>query len=154
MSLYEWLLFFHVLGAFAMVGAMVFYWGMILLGSVDPARPSSILYRATPPADIAVAAGSLMTIGFGIWLTLYVDGYELWDAWILAAIVLWAVSVEAGRRAGKAYVGVRDRLREREAQGGSLADVDLRAENGVLLHAISSAAVLVALILMIWKPGS
>ena len=34
----------------------------------------------------------------GIWLALEVDSYELWDGWIIAAIVLWLIASAAGGR--------------------------------------------------------
>jgi hypothetical protein len=36
--------------------------------------------------------GGLATLVLGIWLAIYVDGYEVWDGWIIAAIVLWLVA--------------------------------------------------------------
>ena len=47
--------------------------------------------------------GGLGTLVFGIWLALYVKGYEIWDGWIITAIVLWAIGTELGRRAQAAY---------------------------------------------------
>ena len=67
-----------------------------------------------------------------------VDGYELWDPWILLSIVIWAISGYAGGQAGKAFAG--------GAVGGR--------EAGIRYQAINSVGLFVILILMIWKPGS
>ena len=50
------------------------------------------------------AIGGLGTLVFGVWLALYVKGYEIWDGWIITAIVLWAIGTELGRRAQAGYV--------------------------------------------------
>ena len=47
--------------------------------------------------------GGLGTLVLGIWLALYVDGYEIWDGWIITAIVLFAIATELGRRAQLGY---------------------------------------------------
>lgn len=75
---------------------------------------------------------------FGIWLAIDVDGYELWDPWILASLVLWAVSGWAGGKAGQAFE--RDPVGQRRA--------------GIRFQAVYSIIVVVVLVLMIWKPGA
>ena len=64
--------------------------------------------------------------------------YELWDGWILASIVIWAISGWAGGQAGKAFSG--------QAVGGQQA--------GIRYQAINSVGLFVILLLMIWKPGA
>ena len=45
---------------------------------------------------------------FGVWLALYVDGYELWDGWILGALALFAAASRrsARRRGNQALAAV------------------------------------------------
>src|SRR5918993_220845 len=100
MSLYEWLLLLHLLAAFLLVAGLVAC-GVMVFGSGE-AVVSRALGR---PAFALWNAGGLGVIVFGIWLALEVDGYELWDGWIIAAIVLWFVGSGAGGRLG---VGVRE----------------------------------------------
>ena len=38
-----------------------------------------------------VMIGISGTIVFGVWLAISLDRYQLWDGWIIAALVLWAV---------------------------------------------------------------
>jgi hypothetical protein len=95
MSLYEWLLFLHLLAAFLLVAGLVAY-GVMVYG-----RGEAVVSRALAPAASALwNAGGLGVIVFGVWLALEVDGYELWDGWIIAAIVLWFVGSGAGGRLG------------------------------------------------------
>lgn len=51
-----------------------------------------------------VIAGTLGTLVFGIWLAIERDEYQVWDGWILAALVLWAIAAETGRRGGVPYM--------------------------------------------------
>ena len=85
----EFVLFLHVLAAF-MLGATVVIASAVVLGAATPepaVRLSNILW------DV----GGIGTLVFGVWLAL--DAYDLLDGWILAALVLWAIATELGRRA-------------------------------------------------------
>jgi hypothetical protein len=155
---YEWLLFLHVAAAFALVAAYVVYW-VIGLAVRRLDRPSSVLlaYRVARPADILAAIGFIGTLAFGIWLAIYVDVYELWDPWILGAFVIWLIAGETGRRAGNFFNRGRDRARELAASGdapNAELQVLVRARETLIWHALSSAAVVLLLIDMIYKPGA
>ena len=144
MTFYDSLLFLHVLSAFAMLGAMTAFWALI--GATRPARSSlsvGSIQALARPLSIVVGVGSAGVLVFGIWLALYVDGYELWDAWILASLVLWAAAVGLGYGSDKAFT----RAMGSGAEGGA----DFR--RGVLFHAGSTLATVVILALMIFKPG-
>jgi hypothetical protein len=156
---YAWLLFLHVAAAFALVAAYVLYWVIgLALRRLD--RPNSVLlaYRVARPADILGAIGFIGTLAFGIWLAIYVNGYELWDPWIVAALVLWAIAGETGRRAGNLFNRGRDRARELASASADAPNPELqlmlRARATLIWHALSSAAVLLLLIDMIYKPGA
>ena len=132
MSLYEWLLFLHLLAAFALVAGLAAY-GVMVYGSGQ-----AVVSRALAPAATALwNAGGLGVIVFGVWLALEVDGYELWDAWIIVAIVLWFVGSGAGGRLG---AGVREG-KPLQAVDGSRAMVSVMA-----------VATLLLLLDMIFKP--
>jgi hypothetical protein len=85
------LLFLHLLSAAALFVTLVVM-SAVVLGA--PAERSLIT-----ASKIGSAVGLLGTVIFGIVLALDIDGYELWDGWILVAIALWAVVAETGRRA-------------------------------------------------------
>ena len=159
LAVYGWLLFLHVAAAFALVAAYVVYWVIgLTLRRVD--HPSSVLlaYRIARPADILTAIGFIGTLAFGIWLAIYVDGYKHWDPWILGAFVIWAIAGETGRRAGNAFNRGRDRARELVAANADAPTAELqallRARETLIWHALSSAAVLLLLIDMFYKPGA
>ncbi len=139
MDLYDWLLFLHVLSAFVVVGALTALWALVLsTRTAAPVLAAASSMRFGRFAGILVGAGMIGAIVFGIWLAIDVDGYELWDAWILASLVIWVFAGWAGTLAGKAFAG--------DAVNGRRA--------GIRFQALNSVGVLVILVLMIWKPGA
>jgi len=108
--------------------------------------------------NVAVAIGGVGTIVLGIYLAFALDSYAIWDGWIIAALVLWAVAGAFGQRTGAAYMRGLSKAKELEeaGQGGSSAELLAlnRTSNGVVLHALASASVLLILIDMIFKPGA
>jgi uncharacterized membrane protein len=137
MSLYETLLFFHVLGAFALVAgttAMAPFalgWGLAALERVGAARLAMI-------GAILSGVGAVLTLVLGLWLVGNV-GYSFFRFWVLGALVLWAVAgYSNGQVAGVA----------REALKGDEAGRDVRA-----MWIVDALGATLLLVLMIWKPG-
>jgi hypothetical protein len=158
-SWYDFILFVHVLGAFAVMGATAWFWAMTIT-SMRASRATAVLAlgRLVTPATAVVGFGTVVTLVFGIWLTLYVDGYELWDLWILASIVLWAVASETGRRGGKYHEQAMLPLVEAVLAGRDEITPAWRLlppnRTAITLDLVSTAAVLAILVLMIFKPGA
>jgi uncharacterized membrane protein len=157
-SLYDVLLGLHVFGAFALTGAIT----LLSIGIVATWRaqqPSDIVRLAgiRRAGDRLMAAGITITLVFGVWLAIEVDGYHVWDGWVLAALALWAVAAETGRRAADAHREIGAEA-ARLVQSGDAAELRLAAKaRGVQalgMHAASTAAVLLVLVDMIWKPGA
>jgi hypothetical protein len=80
---------------------------------------------------------------FGVWLALYVDGYELWDGWILGAIVLLVAATFFGARARQPVLAALDA----GAAGASMRQV-------TVWHWLRTLSVIGILVLMVWKPGA
>jgi hypothetical protein len=138
-TLSDWLLFLHILSAFLAVAAMTALWGLVL--ATRPAAPLVAAEEAMRFGRIGgplVGVGMIGTLAFGIWLAIDSDNYQPWDGWIVAALVLWAIAVATGTRAGRKF--------ERDPVGGRQA--------GIRLQAVNSLAILAILVLMIWKPGA
>jgi hypothetical protein len=134
MTTYEWLLLLHLFAAFLLVAGLVAY-GVLVLSS-----GGEVVSRAlSRPASALWNAGGLGTLVFGVWLALNVDGYELWDGWIIAALVLWLIGsgsagqLERAVRSGEPVRGI----------DGARAKV-----------AVMGIATLLLLIVMIFKPGA
>jgi hypothetical protein len=131
---YDWLLFLHLLAAFLLAVTAVTY-SAVALGALADRRTLFV-------ADRCWDVGGLGTLILGVWLALYLDEYEIWDGWIIGAIVLWVVATGLGDT-------VRRRVGASEPTG---AAVDERRV--ALMHWLRTLAVLGLLVLMIWKPGA
>ncbi len=159
MSWYDALLFVHVLGAFALLGGMAWFWALTI-GAWKASRAGTVLTlgRLVPPATAVVVFGTVVTVVLGIWLAIYHDDYEVWDGWILASIALWAVGAETGRRGGRYHERDIPPLVELVETGSDEITPELRAtlpnRTALLLDAASSVSVLAILVLMIFKPGA
>jgi hypothetical protein len=155
----DWMLALHVLSAFALVAGIILFWVLIVaVRRADTPDATIRLGLLTRVADGAVGVGMGGTILLGIWLAFSVGGYEIWDGWIVAALVLWVVAAALGQRTSAAYAaGVRKAL-ELQAAEETGTSAELLALNrssiGVLLQALVSAVVLLIVIDMIWKPGA
>ena len=103
-------------------------------------------------------AGSLGVVVFGVWLAIALDGVQVWDGWVLAAIVLWAVASETGRRSDPEFAPCVERAQELLAAGETGPDARLaelgRTSRGLLLHVVATLSVILILIDMVWKPGA
>jgi hypothetical protein len=155
----DWMLALHVLSAFALVAGIVLFWVLIVaVWRADTPERILVFGPLTSVANAATGLGMGGTIVFGIWLAFSVGGYEIWDGWIVAALVLWVVAAALGQRTSAAYAaGVRKAL-ELQAAEETGTSAELLALNrssiGVLLQALVSAVVLLIVIDMIWKPGA
>jgi uncharacterized membrane protein len=128
-SRYDWLLFLHLIGAFAAMGSVVVF--SVLLVGGDRVAGAQLTFLGRRLWDV----GGLLTLVFGIWLAIDLDGYDLLDGWILAALVLWAIAAGAGIRLGEAYsAAATERVRP--------------------LYAAMALATLALLVVMIYKPGA
>jgi hypothetical protein len=137
MSLYETLLFFHVLGAFALVAgttAMAPFalgWGMAALDRVGTIRLALI-------GSILSGVGAVLTLVLGLWLVGEAD-YSFFRLWILGALVLWAIAgYSNGQMAGAA----------REVKDGQDSGKNVRT-----LWIVDIVGAVLLLVLMVWKPG-
>ncbi len=130
--MYDTLLFLHVLAAAALFASVVMFSAWVLGAPTD-----------SRSARIAQAAGGIGLIGtliLGIWLAIDVDGYELWDAWILIAFVLWLVAGGSGDKADRG-------LRESITAGGAAISNQIAGP-----HWVRTMAVVLLLADMVYKP--
>jgi uncharacterized membrane protein len=154
-----WILALHVLTAFAYVAGMIVFW--VLVAAVRQTDTPEGTIRMEPVVRVgnaAVGVGAGGTIVLGIWLAFSVGGYDIWDAWIIAALVLWLIAAEFGRRTGAAYMQGMTKAKELRAAGQDGPSPELlalnRTSNGLVFHTLGSVVVLLILIDMIWKPGA
>ena len=158
MSRYEWLLFFHVAGAFTVVAGLVLL-TVAVIAAHRRERPSEVALML----GLARSNGALFGIGgfvilvFGLWMVFDLDGYDITDGWILAGLGLWLAASFAGTRADQAYARTRKRAAELAAGGDAPSAelaASLREPRTRFLHVITLAAILAAVFVMIFKPGA
>jgi uncharacterized membrane protein len=131
---YEALLFLHVLAAFFLAGGVVIYTSFVLGGPVN--GPTRLV------AEILWGVGGLGALAFGIWLVLNRPEYELWDGWIIAALVLWVLAMGSGARTSRDVQPAGD---------DSAVAVDRRL---LFAHWMRVVYVVALLVVMVWKPGA
>jgi len=158
-SFVDWALALHVLSAFAYVAGLVLFWILVVaVRRVDTPDETLRMEPIVKVGNVAVGIGAVGTIVIGIYLAFAVDGYAIWDAWIIAALVLWAVAGALGQRTGVAYTQGMDRAKELAAAGKNDPDQGLlalnRTQTGLTMQSLASLAVLLLLLDMIFKPGA
>jgi len=155
----DWILSLHLLSAFAYVAGIVVFWVLIVAVRTTDTPDGTI--RMGPVvkvgnASIGIGAGG--TIVFGLWLAFSVGGYDIWDGWIIAALILWALSTATGSRTGAEYTAGMRKAEELAAAGQTGPSAELlavnRTQRGLVMHALTTLIVLLFLIDMIWKPGA
>jgi uncharacterized membrane protein len=156
-TLYHWLLFFHVTSAALFVaGAIVA--GVAQVAALGRERPSEIatLLRLARYGVALVGLGSLGALAFGLWLTSYLS-YSFGAVWISASIALLMVAQALGGVGGRSARHARERA-ESLAGEGDQPDAELRAliahRPSLLLSYASTAMIVAILVLMVWKPGA
>jgi hypothetical protein len=132
--MYHALLFFHVLSAFFLATAAVIYSAFVLSSPVN--RTTRLI------AEILWGVGGLGTLAFGIWLALNRPEYDIFDGWIIAAIVLWFLATGSGAQASR---GVQP------AGDDSAVAVDRRT---MIAHWMRVFWFTALLVVMVWKPGA
>jgi uncharacterized membrane protein len=154
---YDWLLLFHILGAFLLFSGSIVA-GILQFAAARRDRPSEIalVLSLIQPAIVAIGVGAIVTLGFGLWLA---DdaGYGIGDEWVIAAIVLCVVGNALGWAGGKP-LGQAAELAQRLAADGDRPSEELHRavvdRRALALSYLSLAALVAILVLMVWKPGA
>jgi uncharacterized membrane protein len=155
----DWVLALHVLSAFAYIGGIVLFWVLVVaVRKIDTPDGTIRMEPIVKVGNAVIGVGAVGTIVLGVYLAFALDSFAIWDGWIIAAIVLWAIAGALGQRTGATYMRGMTKARELETagQGGSSPELLAlnRASNGVLLHFLTSLAALLLLLDMIFKPGA
>jgi hypothetical protein len=146
---------FHLLSAFAVASALVLFSVLVYSGRrMTTLEETRTLFRLAPLGTILIGAGIGLVFVFGVILGLDSDRFELWDGWVIAGIVLWAIFAGVGQRSGAYYQRIQ-KLAE-EPGGANEAEVlaRLRAPTGAWLHLATVALFVLILLDMIFKPGA
>ncbi len=159
MTFDDWVLALHVLSAVTYGASIILFWVLVVaVRSTDTPDGTLRLGPIVMVGNVAVGIGAAGTIIFGVWLALSVRNYDLWDGWIIAALVLWVIAAVLGQRTGKEYMRGMQKAQELQSADQIGANTELLALNrtqaGVLLHGLVSLVFLLIVLDMIWKPGA
>jgi uncharacterized membrane protein len=157
MNTYQWLLIFHVTGAFLLLGGAAIA-AALNLSALGRERPSEIvvLFGLIRIAVVAIVAGTALSFVFGLWLV-HEAGYGYGEGWVIAAIVLLIVANALGGAGGKRDEATARLARELAASGDAPShELKARVRDPISLAlSYGSGLVLVAVLaLMVWKPGA
>jgi uncharacterized membrane protein len=155
----DWALALHVLSAFSLVAGIIFFWVVILAARRTDNPEATLRFGPlTRIADSAIGIGMGGTIILGVWLAFSVGDYDIWDGWIVAALVLWVVVVALGQRTSKAYAPAVQKAQDLQAAGQAGPNAELlalnRTSSGLVLQALATAVVLLIILDMLFKPGA
>ena len=151
MDFYDWMLVLHLFAAFAIAAALVLFSVLVVAGRrMTTLGQTQALFRVGRVGGPLIGVGMGLVLLVGIVLAIDSEDYQLWDAWVLIALALWALSAFVGGRTGTYYTGVQKLAEE----GGSEAEVlaRLRAPTGVRWHAATVVVFLLLVLDMIFKP--
>lgn len=151
LGFYDWMLALHLLAAFAAAAAIVLFSVLVVAGRrMTTLEQTRALFRMGRIGGPLIGVGMGLVLLLGIVLAIDSDEHQLWDAWVIVAILLWGVWAFVGGRTGTYYTGVQ----ELAEQGGSEAEVlaRLRAPTGVRWHAATVVVFVLLVLDMIFKP--
>jgi uncharacterized membrane protein len=157
MDLSDWLLALHLISAALLVGALLWFITVLLAArrATRPAEASAYFASARVVVPL-VGASSLLVLVFGVWLAFDKPGYHIWDPWIIAAIVLWAIASGAGQRSGVGMAEAAKLAGQETSQGRDQASTELlaalRSPQALNLQLVAIGCVALILLDMIFKP--
>ena len=98
MSFDDWMLALHVLTARSRTSRESSSSGVLIVAvrKTDTAAGTMWMEPIVKVGNAAVGIGAAGTIMIGIWLAFRSAGYAIWDGWIIAAFVLWAIAAVSG----------------------------------------------------------
>lgn len=159
MSLYEVLLFLHILGAFLMVAAagLSTATGIVAARTTNPRTMTTLLDLQARAEWFGTTPGALVAVIFGSWL---VDegGFDYGDSWVTLAYVFWfvALAIDHGvlipynRRVRRRATDLIDKGIDHSDELRSEAASPIAAAVGLALD----GSLIIFIYLMVAKPGA
>lgn len=150
MTLYEVLLFIHIVAASVWVGGGI----MLTFVSSRIQRTGDAEYRARFAKSAAIVGpvtgvSAALVLAGGIWMVLESEAIELSQTWVWLGLALFGLSVVVGA----AYFGPASVRIERALRGGEVEEADYLARQFNLVSRLDLLLLLVIVGLMVFKPG-
>ena len=157
MTEYDVALFFHLLGAFSFVaGTVVAGVAFETARRKTDAAAIAVLLGLSRIGVVLVAVGTLLVLGFGLWLV-HLGGWGYDAGWVDAALGLLAATAVLGAIGGQKPKQAR-KLARRLAADGRPVDGELRAlldnRAALAVNYLSALMLLAIVALMVFKPGA
>jgi uncharacterized membrane protein len=159
MTFEDWIFSLHLLFAATLVGSLVMSW-IVVVSMHTADTPAAIVstHRVSMVATGLTCVGLVGVILFGIWLAILRIDFHPWDGWVIGAVGLWIVATIALLRSFVEYARSVENARALAKSGHTGRSPELTALNrtptGFLLRVLASAAILLIVVDMIWKPGA
>jgi uncharacterized membrane protein len=149
-TLYQWLLFGHLLGAMVWLGGgvvLAVLSAAALRGDEHAVARFARSLRVVGPAVLAPA--TVLTLGFGVWLVLDSEAWDFGQAWVIAALALIAavIVVGAGFQARTALAA------ERAAAGDDHVEARRQLTRWIGGYALALVLLVITVWDMVFKPG-
>jgi uncharacterized membrane protein len=150
MTLYEVLLFVHIVAVAVWVGGSI----MLAVISSRIERTGDAEYRArfAKSAGIVgpvIGVSAALVLASGIWMVLDSDAIELSQTWVWLGLALFVVSGVVG---AAYFAPASDRI-IRALEAGQVQEADRRARTFNLVSRFDTLLLLVIVGLMVFKPG-
>jgi uncharacterized membrane protein len=150
-TLYDWLLFAHILAAMVWVGGAVLLMALsILTLRGRDSQAVARFVRTLPVLGPAVLAPATVgVVGFGVWLVLDSETWEFGQTWIVIALALFAVAFLTGA----AFQSRSALSAERAVERGDDAEALRQLGRWVRGYALILTLLVVIAWDMVFKPG-
>ena len=150
-TLYDWLMFVHVLAAMVWVGGTVVIGTLAtqLVRSGESAGIARFVGSLRLVGPLLLAPATLAVVGFGIWLVLDSDAWDFGQTWVWLGLALFAAAFVVGAASlSRTAIG---------AQRAAAAGNDAEAARQLSRWAWGSRLILLILVVATWdmvfKPG-
>ena len=154
MSFYDWMFALHLIAAFAVASSLVLFSVLVFTGRrMTTLEQTRTLFRVAPVGTILISAGLAVVVALGVYLALASSRYEIWNLWVIVAIVLAIAFGGIGQRSGAYYTDVQKLADGPDADGGDVL-ARLQAPTGMRLHLATVVIFLLIVLDMVFKPGA
>jgi hypothetical protein len=153
LGFYDWMLALHLLAAFAVAAALVLFSVVVVAGRrAETLDETRLLFRVVPVGNPLIGVGMGLTLLLGIVLAIDSDDFQLWDIWVIIALVLWALMGWFGQRTDAYYSEVEELAKSGDAGADAEVLSRLRASTGARWQALSVVVFVLIVLDMIFKP--
>jgi len=153
-SFYDWMFALHLIAAFAVASSLVLFSVLVFTGRrMTTLEQTRTLFRVAPVGTILISAGLAVVVALGVYLALASSRYEIWNLWVIVAIVLAIAFGGIGQRSGAYYTDVQKLAEGPDADGAEVL-ARLQAPTGMRLHLATVVIFLLIVLDMVFKPGA